>query len=155
MARKILSIALVAIVAAGVAVASDAPWFDMEKCAVCKSMFKNPDLMANMTWEQQNLSGGIISITTVNEKYLDAYRTAHADMMKVIAKIEKGEKVDVCGSCNALSACMKQGAKQESVQTSTGGVCIMTSAKPEVVAQLQTWAKRNTEEMAKMSATKY
>jgi hypothetical protein len=150
MARKVLLISMVAFVAAGVAVAGEAPWFDMEKCAMCKNIFKNPELMANMTWDQYNLSNGIISITTVNEKYIDAYRTAHADMEKVSAKLQKGEKLDLCGSCNALGAAMAQGAKQEYVVTSNGSVWIITSAKPEVVTALQGWAKRNNEEMAKM-----
>lgn len=153
MARKVLLLSMVALVVAGFAVAGDAPWFDMEKCAFCKNMFKSPNLMANMTWEQYPISNGIVSIATVNEKYLDAYRTAHAEMMKVAAKLEKGEKLDMCGSCNAFGAFMAQGAKQDYVQTSTGDVWIVTSAKPELVTQIQGWAKRNTDEMAKMEST--
>jgi hypothetical protein len=142
---------MVALVAAGVAVASDTAWFDMEKCAMCTTLFKNPELMANTNWEQHNIKGGVVSISTVGEKWLPQFRMAHADMMKVVAKAEKGEKVDMCGSCNAFGAFMKAGATRETVETSTGEVCIVTSTKPEVVAQIQTWAKRNTEEMAKMA----
>jgi hypothetical protein len=143
---------MVALVVAGFAVAGDAPWFDMEKCAMCKNMFKNPDLMANTQWEQHSISNGIVSVTTVKDKYLSAYRAAHADMMAVVAKLEKGEKLDMCGSCMTLGATLAQGVSQDYVETSTGDVWIVTSAKPEVVTQLQSWAKRNTEEMAKMSA---
>jgi hypothetical protein len=154
MSRRITIISLVVLVAASIAVAGDAPWFDMENCAMCKNLYKNPELVQNMLWEQYGISNGIISVTTVREEYIDDYRTAHADMKKVSEKLQKGEKLDMCASCNALGACMAKGVAQEYVETKTGDVWLITSDNAEVVAELQAWAKRNTEEMAKMMSEK-
>jgi hypothetical protein len=71
-------------------------------------------------------------------------------MMTTVAKLEKGEMMDMCGSCTALGMCMMKGVNEEYVETSTGDVWIVTSDSPEVVAELQAWAKRNKEEMKKM-----
>ena len=110
--------------------------------------------MENVTWEHHDISNGILSVTVVNEKYLDAYRAAHAEMDKTVMRLQKGEMVEMCGSCTAIGACMMKGAKQEYVETSSGDVWIVTSDKAEVVAELQSWAKRSKEETAKMKATK-
>lgn len=149
-----LVVSLTALVAGGVAQAGDTPWFDMDNCAMCKNVFENTALMENMTWEQLSISKGVVSITTVNAKYVPDYRTAHADMKKLGAKLEKGEKMDLCGSCMALGACMMKGVNEEYVETRTGDIWIITSDNKEVVAELQAWAKRNTEEAMKMMGKK-
>ena len=93
-----------------------------------------------------NLTNGIIMITSVDEKYLGDYRKAQMGMMEVIAKMQSGEEVYVCGSCTELGACMMKGASQQHVMTSTGDVMLMTADNDELIAELQAWNKRNQEE---------
>ncbi|MCH7549337.1 MAG: hypothetical protein IH969_07380 [Candidatus Krumholzibacteriota bacterium] len=87
-------------------------------------------------------------------KMIADYRVAHAEMEKTGMKLHGGEKMDLCGSCTALGACMVKGVYQQYVETMHGDVWIVTSKNPEVVAELQGWAKRNAEEMAKMKTEK-
>jgi hypothetical protein len=147
-----LSLVVLLVTAAGAE--KEKPWFDMENCAMCKSFMGTAGLMDNLTWEHHDISNGILSVTVVNEKYLDAYRAAHAEMDKTAMRLQKGEMLDMCGSCAVIGMCMMKGAKQEYVETSTGDVWILTSDKPEVVAELQSWAKRSKEETYKLKATK-
>jgi len=154
MSRRIILLSLVVLLTSGVAVAGDAPWFDLENCAMCKNVYDSKGLMENMTWEQVNVSNGIISITTVNKEFLPAYRKAHVSMTEIATRLQKGEQIELCGSCMALGACMSKGAAQEYVETSSGDVWLVTSDKKEVVDELQLWAKRNAEEAAKMKQKK-
>ena len=153
MSRRILAISLVVILAAGIGVAGEKAWFD-PSCGMCKPMADTPGLMENIQWEQHNLSNGIVAITTVPEKHLAAYRSAHGEMEKIAAGLEKGKMVEMCGSCMALGKCLMGGANQEYVETSNGDVWIVTSDNPEIVTGLQEWVKRNKEEMAKMKPAK-
>ena len=38
-------------VTAAIAFGGDTPWFDMEKCAFCRTLTEDPHLLENMTWE--------------------------------------------------------------------------------------------------------
>lgn len=154
MARGILAGLLVMLLAAGAGVAGEKPWFDMENCAMCKPMMSNPELMQNISWESHEISKGILMVTTVNGKFLDQYRTAHMAMAETAKKLQKGETMEMCGSCTVLGKCFMQGAVQEYVETSTGDVWFATSDNPEVVAELHSWAKKNKEEMTKMAQKK-
>ena len=144
-------IALLLVVAA-VAGAAEKTWFDMDNCAMCKNISANPEMMVNMSWEQHNIKNGIVSIASVQPKYLDAYRTAHKGMMETGMRMHSGEKLDLCGSCEAFGACLEKGAQYEHIQTSNGDLMIVTADNAEVVAELQNWAKRNKEEMVKHHA---
>lgn len=151
--RKMLKLALVPVLlllGAAAVYGGGQSWFDMEHCEMCKPLAEEPGLLEHVVWEQHNISNGIVSVTTVEKDYLDAYRNAHAKMGHVVERLQKGEKVGMCGMCTALGAAMMKGAKQEVVETTYGDVMILTSDKPDVVAELQEWAKRNREEMKKM-----
>jgi len=129
--------------------AGEAAWFDTN-CDMCKNMYGAEGLMANMSWEQYELSNGIVSVTTVDPKYMDTYRTAHAKMGESVKRMQAGEQLALCGSCTYMGMCMMKGAAQDYVETKTGDIWIVTASSPELVAELQTWAKRNEEEKAKM-----
>jgi hypothetical protein len=149
MSRRMILVSLVVLVAAGAGVADEPAWFDMENCGMCKNLGSNPEMMKNISWEQHNISNGIVSVTTVPDEYLADYRKAHEAMAVMGEKMGEGEMPKMCGSCMALGMCMMKGPKQEYVETTHGDVWILTSDKPELVAELQAWAKRNQEEMAK------
>jgi len=146
-------IALVLVVAWGSgAVAGDKPWFDLEKCSFCKSLTAQPGLLEHTAWEQYPITNGIVSVTTVDPEFVKAFEVAHAEMEKTGQRMMKGEQAYTCGSCTAMGAILMKGIHHENVMTSHGSVWIATSDSPEVVAELQGWAKRNGEEMAKMKS---
>lgn len=146
--KRVVFIAVLIMIAAVAVSAGDKPWFDNANCAMCKNM--SNDLMENTAWAQYNISKGIISVTSVPDKYVAEYRKAHQGMEQTGASLMKGEMLDLCGSCIALGACMMKGVNQEYVETPNGDIWIVTSDNPEVVAELHAWAKRNKDEMAKM-----
>jgi hypothetical protein len=130
--------------------AADEPWFDMPNCGFCKHLLTEPGLLENMTWEHHNISNGLVTITTVNDEYKDAYKKANLAMEETAKKMEKGESVRMCGSCMEYGNLMMAGVKIEHFETMHGHVTIMTSDKPELVAKIQAWGTRNTDEMKKM-----
>ena len=146
MIRKSLLISLLVLVTAAVATAGDKAgdqaWFD-KTCSMCSNMYGNEGLIEHMSWEQLDLRNGIISITTVDEKYLPDYRKAKVGMMETMAKMHSGEELHICGSCQYLGKCMMQGPDQDYVQTSTGDIMILTSGDEELVAELQKWVAKN------------
>ena len=154
MSRILIALTLVLTLAVGVSIAGDNAktgeigWFDMEHCDMCKNM--PPELYPSMSWEQYTLSNGVISVTTVAEKALPAYRKANLAMHATGEKLMAGEKMNLCGSCQALGACMMKGAHMEQVETKNGDLMIITSDNKEVVADLHAWAEKNKKEMAKM-----
>jgi len=141
---------IIVVLAAAAAIAGEAPWFDMDNCAMCKNLSKHEGLLENMSWEQYNISNGIVAVAMVKPDYMKAYRTAHMEMGEVSERLYKGKQLEMCSSCSALGACLMEGASQEYVETSHGDVWIVTSDNKETVAKLQKWSKRNMDEMAKM-----
>jgi len=135
---------------AGGVSAGDKPWLDPQNCAMCKSLVAVPDLMMNMAWEHHNISNGIVSVTTVNEGYLDAYRAASEEMGETAKKVMSGEVTNVCGMCSALAGLMKKGAKPEYVMTHDGTIMLVTAQDPEIVGELHKWADHTNAELAKM-----
>ena len=152
MSRTIVVLACLALLVSGV-FAGENSWFDMENCAMCKNMTSQAGLMEHMKCEQYPISNGIVTVTNVADGYIDAYRTAHAGMEQTAMRIQKGEALNICQSCQALGMCLMKGAKQEYVKTSSGDIWILTSDDAALVADLQNWVKRNNEEMAKLEGS--
>jgi hypothetical protein len=151
-----LSLALMLV--GGLATAGDeagTAWFDMANCVMCKNVASEPAMMDNMSWEHHPIGNGVVSVTTVAPEYLDNYRKVTMKMHETGMKMQKGEiEPKTCGSCTALGMCMMKGLKMEPVMTSVGSVTLFTSDNPDVVKEVQAWAKRNNEEMKKMMAGK-
>jgi hypothetical protein len=154
MFRNILMLSLAVLLVGGVAVAGNeagTAWFDMANCVMCKNVVAEKDMMDNMSWEHHAIKNGVVSVTTVAPDYLDTYRKVSMKMHETGMKMQKGEiEPKTCGSCTALGMCMMKGLAMEPVQTSVGSIMLFTSDNPEVVKEIQAWAKRNAEEMAKM-----
>lgn len=157
MSRFSKSAALVvalALLVSALAFAGDAKWIDMDNCEMCKPMAQQKGLMENMTWEQYDLSNGIVSITTVKPDYMDEYKAAKLEMDKSVARMQQGEQLNLCGSCMSLGMIMMKGVKSEEVPTSNGELWLLTSDDPELVSALQEWAAKNKAEMKKHKAPK-
>jgi hypothetical protein len=131
-------------------------WFDMQNCAFCKNLVKDPNLMTNMTWEHHDISNGVMTITTVKPESKPAYFEAMAAMMDLGKKLESGEvkatDIHMCNHCIHYGELAQIGAKMEYVQGKAADVVLMTSDKPEIVAKIKAFAQRNREELAKLEA---
>ena len=146
--KKSLYFALaVAVLLTAPATAGDMAWFDMQNCSMCKHLGSQTGLMENMTWEQHRFSRGMVAVTRVKPDHLEAYRAAHADMMKTGDLLMQGQQLPMCGSCNALGACFMKGAKQDYIETADGDIWMVTSDNPELVAEIHAWVEHNQKEM--------
>jgi hypothetical protein len=141
--------AMLALAAFGAVAGDQAPWFDMENCEMCSPLLEDPELLANVTWEHHNIANGIITVTTVMDDYRASWDKVVAKMNAVGKKLEAGQPVKLCGMCMAMGELYKKGARWEQVETRYGNVALITSDKPELVAEIQAWAKRTNDEMAK------
>lgn len=153
--RKVsgMMLALVLVIALGsVSMAGDSKWFDLENCQMCKPMMETEGFMENVQWETYPIANGMIDVTTVSKGFEEKYKIAHGAMMANWEKLKSGEKMELCGMCQAFSAAMDETVKMETVKTMTGEISLTTSSDAETVAKLQEIAKRNTTEMAAMMA---
>ncbi|UCH83994.1 MAG: hypothetical protein JSW50_16425 [Candidatus Latescibacterota bacterium] len=133
---------------------TEAKWFDMENCAFCKNVTAEPGLLENMKWKHYNITNGIVTVTTVNPEYKDAYLKAHKAMEEMGTKMMSGEvdptTVTMCGHCQAYGGFMQKGVTFDYVQADVGDIVVMTSASPETAAEIQKFGARNEKETAKM-----
>jgi len=145
-----LAIALLAIPAAFLYAGDNTSWMEMENCAMCKNMMQDPGLLNNCTWEHHDIANGIVCVSTVDDKYMDSFKTAVAGMGDVQKKLMNGEKLHVCNMCQDMLDIMSKGAKSEDIMTKHGAVSVLTSSDPALVARLHTWAQRTNSAMAMM-----
>jgi hypothetical protein len=137
------------------AIAQEKPWFDMKNCDFCKHLVEDTMLLPNMTWEHFDISNGAIAITTVKPEYKDKYLKAMAAMEKVGQEMGAGKSdVKMCGHCEYYGKLVMSGVKMEYIPASAGDIMLMTADKPEVLAMLREYVKRNKEEMAKVEMPK-
>jgi len=129
---------------------AEKPWFDMKNCAMCSHLMENPELLPHMTWEHHKLDNGIISVTTVDREYVDAYRAVSAKMQATADKLKAGEALPLCGMCTAYGALFAEGAHLNRIETERGAVYLVTSDKPEVVKDIHDWADQTNDEMKQM-----
>ena len=150
--RGKLLIGAVLLLLASVALAGDAPWFDMKNCGFCKHLMDDPEMLNHCTWEHHKIDNGMVVVTTVEDAYLPSYQKAMAVMEEVGKNMEAGEMVPMCGMCQAMGSIFMKGAKYTSIDTKHGSVALFTSDNPEVVKEIHAFVDRNNEEMAKMEA---
>jgi hypothetical protein len=141
---SVVAIGLLALLLSVGLMAQDVKWFDMENCAFCKPVMDQPGLMDNMVWEH---------VTTVKPEYMDAYKKAMSGIDEVQKKLAAGETVPMCGMCQSMGALMAKGAKVQHIPTMVGSVTLMTSSDAAVVKEIQDWAKKTNDELAKMETS--
>jgi len=138
-----------------IATAQDKSWFDMENCAFCKNLTAEPGLMDHITkWDHHNVKNGSVSVTVVDEAYLPAYKKAMMGMEATAKKMQAGEKLPMCGMCEAYGAAMMKGAQSEEVQSGNIFVSLMYSNDPEVINEIHAMTDRTNDEMMKMEEMK-
>ncbi len=128
---------------------SEKPWFDMEKCAFCKSLADEPGLMEHMNYEYHEMPNGILSITIIDEGYHDAYMRVMDAMQKTAEEIGKTGKLPyMCGHCEAYGRFMMAGVEERYYQGDLADIHMMMSDDPEMVEALHEFAARAMKEMA-------
>lgn len=131
-------------------------WFDMDGCEFCKNLTVEPELLEHMTWESHTIGNGMITISTVEPEYAEAYATANKAMEKLGGDMMSGAvnpmQVKMCGHCSAFGQLMMAGAEMEVVTGDVADVSLITSADPALVKRIHEFCDRNNDEMAKMMA---
>jgi hypothetical protein len=138
----------------GIASGGEKPFFDMQGCDLCKVFMEDPKLMANVKWEQYEISNGVVSVTSVKGEILPSYRAAHAKMMKLIERLEQGDSLNLCGHCQAIGELTERGMVYDYIETPTGDISIMHASDPQVVADIKALSTKAKEEMKKMEMMK-
>jgi hypothetical protein len=131
-------------------------WFDMENCAFCKNLVKNPELLNHMQCENHATANGAVSVTIVEPAYKAAYAEAMGAMMALGEQMHSGKvdptKVKMCGHCAAYGQLMMAGVNMENVDGETADVMLMTSSDPQVIAKIHEYVTRTNQEMGELMA---
>ena len=151
--RKSLSMALL-LTAIGclVALAADEPWFDLKKCAFCKTIADQPGLVDHMNTQYFNLHNGMMSITHIDKDYLPAFAKAQEAMKPVIQDLRAGKKVYTCPHCTTLGTLMMSGVIPDEVRSGENIIVVYTSNDSTMVAKIQDFAKKSAEGQAALIA---
>jgi hypothetical protein len=134
------------------AVAGDGPWFDLEKCDMCKHMSGEKGLMEHMEWENHLTKDGMMSVTVVAHGYEEAFGRAMANMEAAGGKMMAGEKMYLCGFCQSYGSLMMAGANFENFESAAGHINLVSSRDPAVIAKIHTHGQRTIDEYNKMVA---
>ena len=126
-------------------------WFDLENCSICRNLAAEEGLMENMKWETYVISNGMMTVSVIDEHYEDEMERASKKIEAVVAKLQTGELVPLCGFCTSYGNLMMNGAKMEEFDTAAGQINLMTSDKPEVVEMIHVHAKRTLDDGAKLA----
>jgi hypothetical protein len=152
-----LSIAALFVAAASslaFAAAADDAVEEMKNCAVCKVMAADPDLMKSMTYECHKIDAGMICVATVPKEQKEKYDSIQAKMKASVAQVKAdhaaGKEVHLCSFCKGVGELEQAGAKEETVETQTGSVFLVTATDPSVVAKIHTHADQAIAQMKAM-----
>lgn len=145
----VIAVAITAVALVVVAVAQEKPWYDMKNCEFCKPWL-TPDMMKNCTWDQVETANGVLTVGLFPETFRPKYRAAYDQTQALSMKAAAGEKVHMCGSCEAMGSFLMRGARMEELFMKSGVAMLMTATDSSLVADMHKWAKRNAEEEKKM-----
>jgi hypothetical protein len=150
--KSFLTVAAVALVASLSSLASaashdeDAMKAEMEKCAVCKNLAANPELMNAMTWETHKIDNGLLCVTTVPKEKKSEFDALNAKMKASIEQVkadeQQGKTPELCELCKEMSELTKAGAKEKEIALSNGSIHMLTSDDPAVVAKIHAHADK-------------
>ncbi len=133
--------------------AADEPWFDLKKCAFCKTLADQPGLVDHMKTEYFNLHNGMMSITHIDKDYLPAFAKAQEAKKPIIQDLQAGKKVYTCPHCTTLGSLMMSGVIPDEVRSGENIVVVYTSNDSAMVAKLQDFGKKSAEGLAALAGT--
>ena len=156
MIKRIAAITTMAILALTIlAIAADEhPWFDFEKCEMCKNLTMIPDFMDHLHYKLVKVDNGFVAVTTADPGYVEKYKEVNVKMSEVGQKLMSGEQMYLCGSCQAMGALFMRGAKMQQGELDNGDVMVVTSDDPELVKDIHAFVDKNEAEMMKMMQEK-
>lgn len=143
----VAALMLLTILAVG---ADEKTWFDMENCSMCMHVVNADGLMEHMTWEQEKISNGMITVSTVEPDYMGKFNEMNEKMDQTAEKLMAGEKLYLCGSCEQFGSFIMRGANMEPVALQNGEVMLLTSDNEDMVAEMHAYVDKCKAEMAKM-----
>src|SRR3954467_596817 len=83
---------------------------EMKKCAVCKNLAENPELMKNMSWETHKIENGMLSVTTAPKKMSKDLKAVSEKMREAVEQVKadakEGKEVHLCSFCSAMGELM-------------------------------------------------
>ena len=124
---------------------------EMKECAVCRFLAEDPDLLRDMTWECHKIKDGMLCVASVPKDMKKKFDAAHKKMMETVAglaaKIQRGEEVKLCSFCQGMGELTQAGAEQETVDTATGSISLVTSRDPTVVSTIHAHADKAKAEL--------
>ena len=128
------------------------PWFDLEKCSMCKHMTAEEGLMEHMEWENLLTKDGMLSVTVVTPEYEEAFHRSMKNMEAVGMKLMAGEKMYMCGFCESYGSLHMAGVNFENFETDAGYINLATSHDPAVIKKIHAHGQKTIDEYAKMVA---
>lgn len=153
--RKLGMGVLVLVISMFVIAGAGKPWFDMDNCGFCKNLTAEEGLMEHITkWEHHNVKNGAVSITEVDAEWMPKYMNAMKKMEETGMKMQQGEKVSMCGMCEAYGALHMKGCQWDVVESGNTVISLMWSDNEEVVAEIHALTDRTNKEMAMMEEAK-
>jgi hypothetical protein len=155
MRHAIFSIFLSILAVSPVFAADGGSWFDMQNCEMCKPLIMSEGLMKHMTWEHHNVSSGLVSISKVDQDYLDSYIKAQMQMNAVAEKWMRGEPVYLCNMCKDMGSILKSGAVSDMVESGDTFIRVTSSANPEILEAIHKWTDRTNKEMQAMMQSQH
>jgi hypothetical protein len=147
----VIFLAIMAVASIAVAVEQEKPWCDLKNCEFCKP-WSTPEMLKNCTWDQHEISNGVMTLALFPESFRETCKKASAQMDALGKRAAGGEKIQMCGSCEMMGSFFMRGAKMEEIPTKSGAVMLLTASDPTLIADMHKWAKRNAEEEKKMKA---
>jgi hypothetical protein len=148
------SIAIVALLAVVVSASEDKPWFDLEKCAFCKTLTAEPGLLDHMKSHFYDINNGVLSVTEVDKEFQPAFKRAQENMQKIIAGMANGNIPYMCQYCTKVGTFQMMGVKTSEVPTDFGTVVVWSAPDSSIAGQLRAFGARTNDEFAKMAAEK-
>ncbi len=143
---RIAGLSLIVAAALGLSLAGEAEYHN---CGLCKPMAAEPGLMEHLQWETHEISAGMLSVTTVEPAYEQAYARAHAKMMEAVKRLEAGEKMELCPYCRRINELAQAGAKIENIDSKGGHIMAVTASSAEVIDKIHAHARWANAEFAK------
>lgn len=149
---SVLALVALVLVAAVMAADQEKPWFDMKNCAFCKELAAQPGLLEHMRHEYHNIHNGIVSVTYIDKDYRDEFAAMHQGMGKVVADMQAGKPVQMCQHCAKIGEFYQKGVRMEEVKSSDAIIVIYSSEDTALIADIQAFGARCTEELAEYAA---
>jgi hypothetical protein len=72
---------------------------EMKKCAVCKNLAEDPELMKNMSWETDKIDNGMLSVSSVPKEMQKEYDEVSEKMHYAVEQVAADAKAGKQCSC--------------------------------------------------------